>query len=64
MNFFQFFIKHFIHHPPSADTRFKLLAIILFEIRQLQNFNPLFVKGRNFTRGDTENQKYASAIFP
>ena len=45
MIFFQFFVKCSIHHPLSADTSFKFLAIILFEIRQLQNFIPLFVKG-------------------
>ena len=45
MNFFQFFIKYSIHHPLSADTSFKFLAIILFQIRHLQNFIPLFVKG-------------------
>ena len=45
MIFFQFFIKYSIHHPLSADTSFKFLAIILFEIRHLQNFIPLFVKG-------------------
>ena len=45
MNFFQFFVKYSIYHPLSADTSFKFLAIILFEIRHLQNFIPLFVKG-------------------
>ena len=45
MIFFQFFFKYFIYHPLSADTSFKFLAIILFEIRHLQNFIPLFVKG-------------------
>ena len=45
MNFYQFFIKYSIHHTLSADTSFKFLAIILFEIRHLQNFIPLFVKG-------------------
>ena len=42
--FSPFFIKYSIHHPLSADTSFKFLAIILFEIRHLQNFIPLFVK--------------------
>ena len=45
MNFVQFFIEYFSHHPLSADTSFKFLALILFEIRHLQNFIPLFVKG-------------------
>ena len=44
-DFFQFFIKYSIHHLLSADTSFKFLALILFEIRHLQNFIPLFVKG-------------------
>ena len=43
--FFQFFVKYSIYHPLSADTSFKFLAILLFEIRHLQNFTPLFVKG-------------------
>ena len=43
--FLQFFIKYSIHHPLSADTSFKFLAIILFKIWHLQNFIPLFVKG-------------------
>ena len=41
--FIQFFILYSIHHPLSADTSFKFLAKILFEIRHLQNFIPLFV---------------------
>ena len=44
-NIFHFFVKYFIHHPLSANTSFKFLAKILFEIRHLQNFIPLFVKG-------------------
>ena len=43
--FFIFFIKYSIHHPLSADTSFKFLALLLFEIRHLQNFIPLFFKG-------------------
>ena len=43
--YFQFFVKYSIYHPLSADTSFKFQAIILFEIRHLQNFIPLFVKG-------------------
>ena len=31
--FSQFFIKYSIHHPLSADTSFKFLVLILFEIR-------------------------------
>ena len=56
MNFFQFFVKYSIYHPLSADTSFKFLAIILFEIWHLQNFIPLFVKGRNLTRGDNSGK--------
>ena len=40
--FLQFFFKYFIHHPLSADTNFKFLALILFEILHLQNFIPCF----------------------
>ena len=49
--FFQFFIRYSIHHPLSADTSFKFLALILFKIWHLQNFNPLFVKGPLFYKG-------------
>ena len=59
--FLQFFTKYSIYHL-SADTNFKILALILFEILHLQNFIPCFSKGRNFTRGDNWG-KYASAIF-
>ena len=45
MNYFQFFIKYFIHHPLSADISSKFLAFILLEERYLQNFIPFFVKG-------------------
>ena len=45
-----------ILHPLSADTSFKFLAIILFEIRHLQNFIPLFVKGLYLTRGDNSGK--------
>ena len=44
-DFFQFFVKYSIHHPLSADTSFKFLAIILYEIRHLQKYSPLFVNG-------------------
>ena len=55
--FLQFFIKYFIHHPLSADTSFKfLLALILFEIRHLQNFILCLSKGRKFTRGDNSGK--------
>ena len=45
MNLFQFFIKYSIHHPLSADTSFKFISYLLFKIRHLQNFIPLFFKG-------------------
>ena len=51
-NFFQNFTKYFSHHPLSADTSFKFLSLILFQIWHLQNFISIFSKGRNFTRGD------------
>ena len=56
MNFFQFFVKYSIYHPLSADTSFKFLAIILFEIWHLQNFIPCLSKGRNLTRGDNSGK--------
>ena len=40
MIFFQYFIKYSIHHPLSADTSFKFLAVILFEIRHFLKFHP------------------------
>ena len=56
MNFFQFFVKYSIYYPLSADTSFKFLAIILFEIRHLQNFIPCLSTGRNLTRGDNSGK--------
>ena len=62
--FFQNFTKYFSHHPLSADTSFKFLSLILFEIWHLQNFISIFSKGRNFTRGDnSKKEKYVSAIY-
>ena len=55
-DFFQFFIKHSIHHPLSADTSFKFLALILFEIWHLQILYLCLSKGRNFTRGENSGQ--------
>ena len=55
--FFQNFTKYFSHHPLSADTGFKLLSLILFEIWHLQNFISIFSKGRNFTRGENSKKK-------
>ena len=62
MIFVQFFTKYSIHHPLSADTSFKFLALILFEILHLQNFIPCFSKGRNFTRGD-HSEKNTRLLF-
>ena len=50
--FLQNFTKYFSNQPLSADTSFKILSLILFEIWHLQNFISIFSKGRNFTRGD------------
>ena len=45
-DFFSFFFcQIFVSSSPISITNFKFLAIILFEIRHLQNFIPLFVKG-------------------
>ena len=38
--FFQYFIIFSIYHPLSTDTSLKFLALILFEMRHLQNFIP------------------------
>ena len=46
------FIKYSIHHPLSADTSFMFLALILFEIRHLQNSFLCFSKGRKYYKGD------------
>ena len=53
----QNFTKYFSHHPLSADTSFKFLSLILFEIWHLQNFISIFSKGRNFTGGDNSKKK-------
>ena len=52
--FFKFssFIKYSIHHPLSADTSFKFLAILLLEIRHLQKLHPFFLKGPLFLKGE------------
>ena len=64
MNFFKFFVKYSIYHPLSADTSFKFLAIILFEIRHLQNLSPCLSKGRNLTRGDNSGKtRYMRRLF-
>ena len=39
---FQNFTKYFTHHPLSADTSFKFLSLILFEIWHVQNFISIF----------------------
>ena len=50
--FSQCFIILSIYHPLSADTRFKFLALTLFEIRHLKISCLCFSKGRYFKRGD------------
>ena len=60
---FQNFTKYFSHHPLSADTSFKFLSLILFEIWHLQNFNSIFSKGRNYTRGDNSKKKNMRLLF-
>ena len=51
MNFFNF-SSNILFIILSADTSFKFLAIILFEIRHLQNFIVICLsKGRNLTSG-------------
>ena len=53
---YEVFNKYSFHHSLSADASVKFLALILFEIRHLQNFFPCFSKGRNFTRGDNSEK--------
>ena len=52
------FTKYSSHHPLSADTVFKFLALILFEILHLQNFISNFSKSRSFTMGDNSIQDF------
>ena len=59
----QNFTKYFSHHHLSADTSFKFLSLILFEIWHLQNFISIFSKGHNFTRGDNSKQKKICACY-
>ena len=56
MNFFSMFYQIFLSASSISITSFQFLAIILFKIRHLQNFIPLFVKGRNLTRGDNSGE--------
>ena len=51
MNFLKNFIKYFTHHSLSANTGFKSLAFILFEVLHLQNCD---VKFQNFQRTITK----------
>ena len=44
-DFFQIFTKYSTHHSLSADTDFKFLAFILFEILHLHISK--FLKGNN-----------------
>ena len=50
------FTEYFSYQTLSADTSFKFLSLILFEIWHLQNFISIFSKGRNFTRGDNSKK--------
>ena len=59
----KFHLEYFSHHPLSADTSFKFLSLILFEIWHLQNFISIFSKGRNFTRGDNFKKKNMCLLF-
>ena len=55
MIFFQIFTNYGIHHSLSADTGFKPLAFILFEILHLQNCDAKF---QNFQRAITKKKNY------
>ena len=49
------FTKYSTHHSLSANTGFKSLAFILFEILHLQNCD---VKFQNFQRAITQKKSY------
>ena len=55
MIFFKIFTKYSTHHSLSANTGFKSLAFILFEILHLQNW---VVKFQNFQRAITQKKSY------
>ena len=59
----QNFTKYFKHHPLSADTSFKFLSLILFEMWHLQIFISIFSKGRNFTRGNNSKKNTGLLFF-
>ena len=52
---FLIFTKYFTHHSLSANTGFKSLAFILFEILHLQNCD---VKFQNFQRAITHKKRF------
>ena len=52
--FLQFFIKYSIHHPLSADTKFKFLALILSKYGIYKISSLCLSKSRNFARGVTD----------
>ena len=54
-DFFLNFTKYSTHHSLSANTGFKSLAFILFEILHLQN---CAVKFQNFQRAITQKESY------
>ena len=54
MIFLKIFTKYSTHHSLSANTGFKSLAFILFEILHLQN---CAVKFQNFQRAITQKKK-------
>ena len=51
--FLKIFTKYSTHHSLSANTGFKFLAFILFEILHLQNCD---VKFQNFQRAITQKK--------
>ena len=54
MIFLKIFTKYFTHHSLSANTGFKSLAFILFEILHLQN---CAVKFKTFQRAITKKNR-------
>ena len=56
--------KYPIHYFLSADTSFKVLALIHFNIRHLQIFIPCFFQRAVILGREIIQKKYMSAIFP
>ena len=61
--FFQCFNKYFIHHPLSAVTSFKFLALILFRDMAFTKFYPFVFQRAVILQGEIIQKKTGSANF-